>query len=68
MRSRLIGTASAPIINNEEEEGGIVAFDKTPTEWTTGHIALRDDCVKHFDVAFKAKEVEWLKYPDRHRA
>ena len=62
MRSRLIGTVSATVAGDDGEDQ-IASIDTTETVWTKQHIDLREDCVKHFDIAFKARQVEWLKYP-----
>jgi hypothetical protein len=62
MRNRLIGSVSATEAADDGEDQ-IASFDLTEPKWTQGHIDLREDCVKHFEIAFKANQVEWLKYP-----
>lgn len=49
----------------EEEFGGIVAPDLTPTEVEMGHVPLREALVRNFEIMWKKKQVQWLKYPDR---
>jgi hypothetical protein len=49
----------------EEEFGGIVAPDLTPTEVEMGHVPLREALVRNFEVLWKKKQVHWLKYPNR---
>ncbi len=48
----------------EEEFGGIVAPDLTPTEVEMGHVPLREALVRNFEILWKKKQVQWLKYPD----
>ncbi len=43
--------------------GEIVAQDITPTEIEPSHLALREGLVRNFDVLWKKKQVQWLKYP-----
>ncbi len=51
----------------EEEFGGLVVPDLTPTEVEMGHVPLREALVRNFEILWQKKQVQWLKYPDRKK-
>jgi hypothetical protein len=55
-----------PVVE-DDEIGGAVEADLTPTEIDTGHVALRELLVKNFEVRWQKGQVQWLKYPKRTR-
>ena len=51
----------------EEEFGGAAVPDLTETLVEGGHVPLREALVRNFEILWKKKEVQWLKYPDRKK-
>jgi hypothetical protein len=72
MRSRHFGKnpeggAADPSHESDENENVPGIIDTSPTEFTDGHIVLRESLIRHFQVRYERGEVHWLKYPGRKR-
>ena len=66
MRARHFGTSDAYDnggAQGHEPEAEVGTGDLSYTERTDGHLLLREDLVRQFEIRYKKEEVHWLKYP-----
>ena len=64
---RAVNGDGAPEAVEEEFDGGIAVYDATPTEVELEHVPLREALVLNFEVLWRQKKVQWLKYPKRNQ-
>jgi hypothetical protein len=69
MRARHFGTSKdydngvAPGHEPDDVRGDVGVGDVSFTERTDGHLYLREDLVKQFEIRYKKNQVHWLAYP-----
>ena len=61
------GAAAGEGVEDEQLDGGIPYYDATPTEVELEHVPLREALILNFEVLWRQKKVQWLKYPKRNQ-
>jgi hypothetical protein len=65
------GNGNFPDVQGHEDEydegGEVGVIDRTPTEFSSEHLQLRESLVKQFQIRYCKDLVHWLHYPIKKR-
>ncbi len=66
-----VGNGNLPDVQGHEDEpdegGEVGVIDRTPTEFSSEHLQLRESLVKQFEIRYCKNLVHWLHYPTKKR-